>query len=210
MWPPATATPLTSSPQETYTYLAGRGYGYGPVFTGLKTAWREGRHIYAEVELPEQAHADAARFTLHPALLDASLHAMLINPERDSESEATLLPFAWSGLTIHATGATSLRVHLTLQSDDYSDITLHITDPTGRPVLTADSLHMRAATARQLNTTSASASLHHLAWPALPETRNAGITEEPVLWHVNADAVSGSVPERARALTHTALEQVQR
>ncbi|WP_254388002.1 polyketide synthase dehydratase domain-containing protein, partial [Streptomyces sp. TBY4] len=149
---------------------------------------------------------------------------MLINPESDSTSQPTLLPFAWSGVTIHATGATSLRVHLTLQTDDYSDITLHITDPTGRPVLTADSLHVRAATAEQLTEARAvqSDTVFAVDWTGLPVPEAAGrLMElaavpadgplpESVVWHVNADAVSGSVPERARALTHTALEQVQR
>ena len=45
-----------------YERLAGQGYGYGPAFQGLRAAWRRGAEVFAEVVLPEQAHAEAARF----------------------------------------------------------------------------------------------------------------------------------------------------
>ncbi|MEV0186888.1 acyltransferase domain-containing protein, partial [Streptomyces sp. NPDC050625] len=50
MWPPtgAEAVPVDG----LYGRLADRGYGYGPVFQGLRSAWRAGDEVFAEVELP--------------------------------------------------------------------------------------------------------------------------------------------------------------
>jgi len=45
------------------------GLGYGPVFQGLKAAWRDGDTLYADVALPEGMESDAASYGLHPALL---------------------------------------------------------------------------------------------------------------------------------------------
>ena len=71
-----------------YAGLAARGYGYGPAFRGLRAAWRRGEEVFAEVALPEEAAADAGPFGLHPALLDAALHAVGLGtgPRRPAEA----------------------------------------------------------------------------------------------------------------------------
>ncbi|WP_257134493.1 acyltransferase domain-containing protein, partial [Streptomyces sp. st77] len=66
-WPPAGAQAVDAS--DVYELLAGQGYGYGPVFQGLRSVWRRADEVFAEVVLPEGAQADAQRFGLHPALL---------------------------------------------------------------------------------------------------------------------------------------------
>ncbi|MFD1277130.1 polyketide synthase dehydratase domain-containing protein [Streptomyces kaempferi] len=77
-WPPPGAKPVPLD--GFYAALADTGYQYGPVFQGLKAAWRADGAWYAEVSLPEDQHKDAARYGLHPALLDAALHAQLTAP----------------------------------------------------------------------------------------------------------------------------------
>ncbi|MGV2922434.1 acyltransferase domain-containing protein, partial [Streptomyces alfalfae] len=83
-WPPtgAEATDL----EGFYTGLAELGLEYGPVFQGLRAAWRKGEEVFAEVELPEGVKAEG--FGLHPALLDAALHAIGL-----ADGEAEGLPF---------------------------------------------------------------------------------------------------------------------
>src|SRR5205823_130690 len=83
--------------------LAGLGLGYGPVFQGLRAAWRNGDEICAEVALPDEEAAEAGRFLVRPALLDSALH-----PAVDEAGELRL-PFAWRGVRVHAAGAKSLR-----------------------------------------------------------------------------------------------------
>ncbi|MGW4615969.1 polyketide synthase dehydratase domain-containing protein, partial [Rhodococcus triatomae] len=76
VWPPVGAVAV--SVEGAYERLAGQGYGYGPVFQGLRAAWQRGEEIFAEVVLPEGAGADAERFGVHPALLDAAMHAAMV------------------------------------------------------------------------------------------------------------------------------------
>ncbi|MBV1855125.1 type I polyketide synthase [Catellatospora tritici] len=133
-WPPSGADPIDVS--TAYPDLAEQGYGYGPAFQGLRAAWRRGDEIFAEVALPEQAYADAARFGLHPALLDAALHAALL-----TDGGPTALPFAWSDVTLHAVGATAARVRVT--ADGSGGVRVDLADPTGEPLLTVGALASR-------------------------------------------------------------------
>ncbi|MFD0346077.1 polyketide synthase dehydratase domain-containing protein [Kitasatospora aburaviensis] len=80
-----------------YDGLAEVGYGYGPVFQGLQAAWRVGGDVFAEVALAEDDHAAAARFGLHPALLDAALHALGL--VEGTGRGGVGLPFSWSGVS---------------------------------------------------------------------------------------------------------------
>ncbi|WP_324605225.1 polyketide synthase dehydratase domain-containing protein, partial [Streptomyces sp. NRRL WC-3549] len=71
-WPPRGAVGLDVA--GLYGQLADLGLGYGPVFRGLRAAWRRGDDLFVEVALPDGA--DVEGFGLHPALLDAALHGM--------------------------------------------------------------------------------------------------------------------------------------
>ncbi|MFG2547742.1 SDR family NAD(P)-dependent oxidoreductase [Streptomyces sp. NPDC048594] len=144
-WPPNGATPVDVS--GAYDELRDRGYAYGPVFQGLRAAWRRGDEVFAEVVLPEQAHADAERFGIHPALLDAAMHGALIDIDGSGDDD-TVLPFAWNGVHLHAAGATALRVRITRPQPD--SLVLDVSDPAGRPVLSVTSLIGRPVSAEQL------------------------------------------------------------
>ncbi|WP_425311150.1 polyketide synthase dehydratase domain-containing protein, partial [Kitasatospora aureofaciens] len=88
--------------------MAGAGFGYGPAFRGLRAAWRRGDEVFAEVALPEGT--EGAGFGLHPALFDACLHGFAL---AGSEGEAGGVPFAWEEVSLHAAGASAVRVRLT-------------------------------------------------------------------------------------------------
>ncbi|WP_307791417.1 SDR family NAD(P)-dependent oxidoreductase [Streptomyces actuosus] len=137
-WPPAGAEELDV--EDTYGRLAAAGFGYGPVFQGLRAAWRAAGEVYAEIALPEQAYADAPRYGVHPALLDSALHATAFLPLDDSAPGR--LPFSWRDVTLHATGATAVRVRLTPRDGD--SVALDVADTTGRAVASIGSLTLRA------------------------------------------------------------------
>ncbi|MGP3972104.1 SDR family NAD(P)-dependent oxidoreductase, partial [Streptomyces sp. 6N223] len=126
---------------DLYAGMAQAGYEYGPVFQGLTAAWRDGDTLYAEVALPEET--DVAGFGIHPALLDAALHTMGLARAADG----VRLPFAWSGVRLYATGATSVRVRLTPAGPD--SVALTLTDPSGAPVASIESLTARLITPEQ-------------------------------------------------------------
>ncbi|MBT2386775.1 SDR family NAD(P)-dependent oxidoreductase, partial [Streptomyces sp. ISL-11] len=142
-WPPAGATAVDS--EGCYERLADAGFGYGPVFQGLRAVWQRGEELFAEVALPEDASVTG--FALHPALLDSALHAMGLGELLDQGPEQRL-PFAWTGVNVHATGAASLRVRLAKAGHD--SVSLLIADGTGASVASVDALTLRAVTAEQL------------------------------------------------------------
>ncbi|WP_218782121.1 type I polyketide synthase [Streptomyces sp. BR123] len=165
-WPPADAEPLATD--GLYTDLAGVGMGYGPAFRGLTAAWRHGDSVYAEVALPEETAAAARDFGLHPALLDAALHTLGLGVAGGTEGEGRL-PFAWSGVTLHASGADALRVHLA-PTGAGDGVRLEIADVTGAPVATVDRLVLRAVSAEQVRAarTAHHESVFRTEWTALP------------------------------------------
>ncbi|WP_345025840.1 polyketide synthase dehydratase domain-containing protein, partial [Streptomyces sedi] len=142
-WPPAGAQPVDL--EGFYSGMAEAGYGYGPTFQGLRAAWRRGDEIYAEVELPEQARGQADEFGIHPALLDAATHALALAAPDDGRMR---LPFAWTGLSLAATGATQVRVRLSVAGPDATEVL--VADGAGRVVASAESLMVRPVTPEQL------------------------------------------------------------
>ncbi|MFI9569718.1 SDR family NAD(P)-dependent oxidoreductase, partial [Streptomyces rishiriensis] len=142
-WPPAGATPVPVDVESVYADLAERGYEYGPAFRGLRGVWTRDDEIFAEVALPEQQQEDAGRFSLHPALLDASLHAPLIYG-----TGLPRLPFSWNGITLWTRGASRLRAHFVPAGEETWQVT--VTDQKGAPVARIDALIGRQVTQEQL------------------------------------------------------------
>ncbi len=141
-WPPVGATPVPVD--DAYAELAELGYEYGPVFQGLTALWRRDGEVFAEVALPEVARSAAAHFALHPALLDAALHAVLLGGmapiTRDGE---VAVPFSWQDLTLYATGATMLRVRAVVSGPTGERIALTLADAAGAPVAEVGALTLR-------------------------------------------------------------------
>ena len=173
-WPPpgSVAVDLT----EFYPELAARGFGYGPAFHGLAEAWRLDEQIYGRVVLPEALTETTGDYGIHPVLLDAALHPIVAGLVAAVGSEQVLLPFAWSDVTLHATGATELRVRLrraASSSEDDVSASLVLADPLGQPVATVGELRLRRTTAEQVRTAARSEShyLYRVDWlpVVLPE-----------------------------------------
>ncbi|MEV4753071.1 type I polyketide synthase [Streptosporangium sp. NPDC049248] len=144
VWPPAGATAIEL--EGLYEELAEDGFAYGPVFQGLRAAWRRDDEVFAEVALPEQAVSDSGSFGVHPALLDAALHGVTFAGLDDSEGG--LLPFSWGEVCLRAAGASVLRVRLVGTGPDA--VSLSAVDAAGEPVLSARSVVLRPVSAEQL------------------------------------------------------------
>ncbi|MFF2653499.1 SDR family NAD(P)-dependent oxidoreductase [Streptomyces sp. NPDC058045] len=140
-WPPTGAEPLQLDGH--YEDFAAAGFGYGPSFRGLRAAWRHGEEILAEIAPPGQLRSEAARFALHPALLDAALHAIPLGALGPGGAgiDAGRLPFAWHGVQLHSSGAQLLRVRLAPAGED--TVSLEVADQSGLPVASVDSLTLR-------------------------------------------------------------------
>nr|AAC38064.1 PKS module 4 [Streptomyces hygroscopicus] len=198
-WPPAGAEEVDLT--GLYERLADGGLAYGPAFQGLEALWRQDGSLYAEVALPDAA-GDAAGYAVHPALFDAALHAVV----GTAELSGIRLPFAWTGVAVHATDATRLRVRL--DTDDTGAVRLLATDTTGEPVVTVDALVTRPVTADQLRRAdSGPDGLYAVEWvsyiPATPGT--VPVFERYVVEPTGDDVVA----DTHRATTDT-LAHVQR
>ena len=173
--------------------------------------WRRGGEVFVEAALPEQAKADAGRFALHPALLDAILHGIAAGGIL-AESELTRLPFEWEGLSLQAVGATRLRARITLVGDDTLAITL--LDGCGELVGRIDSLALLGIPPNRLLMSSiAEDAVYGLDWVTLP-TSNGGAgdvaTDDVTVFRCPTTiAESVAVPEATRRTLAYVLDLVQ-
>ncbi|WP_262982487.1 type I polyketide synthase [Rhodococcus sp. MTM3W5.2] len=235
VWPPSGAIELDIS--DLLDRQAVAGFEFGPAFRGLRAAWLLDDQVFAEVRLPEQCVDDARRFGLHPALLDAALHPLSFLPGWDS-TEMGRLAFSWNGVTLHATGAMTLRARLT--AIDSGTLALVVCDGSGALVAAAESYAMRAISAGGSEVGSAVESLYELSWQAAPPMSReiAGLVvlgatgpafdgesfgdlaalaaavdagyPPPETVAVRLSAIEGAdVAERAHRATHAALALVQ-
>ncbi|MFE5592472.1 SDR family NAD(P)-dependent oxidoreductase [Streptomyces sp. NPDC056549] len=144
-----------------YAELASSGYAYGPVFQGLRAARRHGSDLFAEVALPASV-TDAASYGVHPALLDAALHPIVITALEDGGRR--LLPFSWRGVTVHQPGARSVRALITGTGPDAVSLTL--LDESHAVVAEVEELVLRPVS----DAVAVPRSLHRLDWkPAVAD-----------------------------------------
>ncbi|PJN25604.1 polyketide synthase [Kitasatospora sp. CB02891] len=172
-WPPPGAVPIPVD--DLYERFDASGYGYGPAFRGLTTAWRRGDEIFTEVRLPEDRNRSAAAFGVHPALLDAALQGLFLSAEPETgpgpDRPSAGLPFSWSGVRLHASGATALRVRLGFRPD--GSVSIDATDPHGLPVVSVEALAVRPIDLDALRPVGGPESLYRVQWSAAPATAPA-------------------------------------
>ncbi|MDG9721099.1 type I polyketide synthase, partial [Streptomyces sp. DH24] len=135
VWPPTGAEPVELTGH--YEVLADAGLAYGPSFQALRQAWRRGDDVFAEVSLPPGTVTDG--YGVHPALLDAVLHAAGFTGA--GGDEGTALPFTWADVALFASGARTVRARLTPTGERTVAITA--TGPDGQPVFAVGSLSVR-------------------------------------------------------------------
>ncbi|MFI0781114.1 SDR family NAD(P)-dependent oxidoreductase, partial [Streptomyces sp. NPDC021212] len=188
VWPPtgAVAVPV----EDLYEVLGDRGVDYGPAFRGVRAAWRRGDVLYAEAGLAEEQQSDAALFHLHPALLDSVLQGMGLMPSE--EAEQVRMPFTWRGVTLHAMGASALRLRLRPAGPDTVDVLM--ADGTGRPVASADALVVRTFREEELAVSPDAYRdwLYRVDWPELPEAPRALPDGSWAVLGGNADGMLGA------------------
>lgn len=147
VWPPPGAVPVEVG--DGYEQLAERGYGYGPAFRGLNAVWRRGDEVFAEVTLPVDAGLTVAGFGVHPVMLDAALHAVILTADASEVPDGSVLvPFAWQGVSLHAAGASAVRARIAPVGP--SSVSIELTDALGLPVLSVASMLARPVTDQQL------------------------------------------------------------
>ena len=218
VWPPAGAEPAELG--GLYAELAETGYGYGPAFRGLRAAWRRGDELFAEVALPEGVDGDG--FGVHPALLDAVLHATGLASAAGLAGIAgppgqVMLPFTWSGVSVRGPGSSVLRARLSPARDAARSagggLSLAAADETGRPVVSVASVVLRPVAAGELAAGELAAAdgvrdaLSGVEWVPVPVREADG--PAPEVLQAGARAGAGSGPEAVRAEVGRVLGLIQ-
>ncbi len=202
-WPPAGAESLPVA--DLYDRLAERGFDYGPAFQGLTAAWRDGEEIYAEVELAEAQREEATRYTIHPALLDATLHGALLAGLHSEEQGSARMPFSWSGVSVLAAGPEALRVRL---QGGEEQVAIDLCDAEGIPLAKIGSLRTRPVSPEQMRSARATGQeLFELNWvkTPLPEASKLETTLlDTRTWELDADPI-----EASHAIAAKGLEAIQ-
>ncbi|MFG3703009.1 polyketide synthase dehydratase domain-containing protein, partial [Micromonospora sp. NPDC047620] len=167
---------------DFYPAAADAGYDYGPTFQGLRQAWQHDGTLYADITISDTHHdnPDDGGHAIHPALLDAALHPLLL-AHTTTRGGTPLVPFTWTGVTIHTTGATHARAILTQPTPDTATITLHHTD--GTPLATINHLQLRPLP------TTTNTTLLNLHWR--PATGGAGGLTDHVVVGPDPHGVGG-------------------
>ncbi|WP_461001000.1 type I polyketide synthase, partial [Streptomonospora sediminis] len=166
-WPPVGAQPVDTA--DYYDRLAAAGIDYGAAFRGLRSVWRRGGEVFAEVALPEGAAGGAEPYLLHPALLDAALQSAGFAP---SAADQQRMPFVWNRVALYSAGAPTLRCRLSQPAED--TLTLSVADTSGAPVAEVGALRMRPVTADQLGAANTASALHTLDWVPIASGTPAG------------------------------------
>jgi acyl transferase domain-containing protein/NADPH:quinone reductase-like Zn-dependent oxidoreductase/acyl carrier protein len=172
-WRPREAQPVPL--HDFYTEQARRGYQYGPAFRCVQAAWHHEDRVFAEISFdalatdtdgsgPASARAESG-FIIHPALLDAALHPLLIYI---SEKQARM-PYTIASVRLLKRGATRLRV--TLPASFPERFTITIADDTGETVMVLEDIDARLTTAEQLHQTLLGTGIsHQLRWDSFAHT----------------------------------------
>ncbi|WP_165986444.1 type I polyketide synthase [Streptomyces sp. YIM 98790] len=138
----------TVSGDDFYAACAARGLHYGPAFRGITGLRRDATEVLAEVVLPRRCRAGARPHSVHPALWDAALQAVLAL----CEEGVTVVPTAVRRIDLHGdlaepvTEVWSHAVELPCEGGEQCfDVTLFTA---GRqPLLTMTGVRMRPLTA---------------------------------------------------------------
>ncbi|WEB45356.1 SDR family NAD(P)-dependent oxidoreductase [Streptomyces yunnanensis] len=170
-WPPGDASEVDVD--DHYD-----GTEFGAAFHGLQAVWVRGDDTFVEAELPDGLVPDAPSFGLHPALLEAALHATAFSDVGDKEH----LSYAasWQDVSLHASGAAAVRARITRTGAD--SVSLTAVDAAGEPVLSARNLTLRAlAEAPKRAARGQRDRLLRLEWVPAPHTEDVPALRSTVL-----------------------------
>ncbi|MEV0610941.1 SDR family NAD(P)-dependent oxidoreductase [Polymorphospora rubra] len=207
-WPPPGAVEVDVA--GLYERMSEVGLDYGPVFQGLTGAWRVGESVWAEVEVP----LEGAGFAVHPALLDAALHAAaLTSVGRDG----AMVPFSFSGARVLASGASRVRVRVRPCGDDALSVLM--VDHGNLPVVVVDEVAVRPVARLQVSAGVGGDALFAVEWTPVDvvvgQTPSYGAWEavrhlqhvpDVVVW----ECPGGVEPGAVRAAVAGVLDVVQR
>src|SRR5262249_49157122 len=130
---------------------------------------------------------------VHPALLDAALHATALTGPTDEIK----MPYAWTGVTLYSVGAATLRVRVAPSGG--GGVSVWAVDDLGVPVLSVDSVVLRSVPADRVG--GAGDGLLRVGWVRV--VSGGGVVDGRVF---RCEPASGGVAGAVRTAVLSALE----
>ncbi|GAA3543221.1 type I polyketide synthase [Amycolatopsis ultiminotia] len=177
VWPPVVGDRVDG--QQVYRALGDLGFGYGPVFQGVRAVWSGGEEVFAELALDTDTAARATAFGLHPALLDAVFHAAVGHLADGGPDGRAPLPFAFDGVQLAQSGVGALRARIARTAPN--TFCVDAVDETGALVLSVESVRVRPIERQALARLRGAAPLFDLEWVAVPAVSKVDIGRVVVL-----------------------------
>ncbi|KEO82566.1 type I polyketide synthase [Tumebacillus flagellatus] len=110
--------PDAAAPSDFYRDVAGKGLEYGPTFRSIDQLYLGNGEALAHLRLHEKLHADAGRFLMHPALLDACGHLLLATDEVEAGSDLIYMPVGIREVRVYGSFDQEVWSHASLKHDE--------------------------------------------------------------------------------------------
>ena len=178
---------------ELYERLGNLGLEYGPCFRGVREFYLGEHEALAKVQLTDGLAKE--KYVMHPALLDACLHAypLILDGanEKKTDRNSSYLPVSLEGFRCYQDGIDQAWAHLRLRSvekDDTQVVDIRIYDDAEQPVADLQGLTVRLLPLTKLRPSRTDTLFYRLAWRK--SIRNAAYAQTdraPKSWIVFAD-----------------------
>ncbi len=204
---PQDATELWN--QDTYTRLAEAGLGYGPAFRGVRSAVKTADGaVLARLSLPHAARDVSDPYPVHPALLDAALHAAA-SFDRDGR---VMVPVAVGRSTLPPGAPVELTARIRRTGDCGGDALLDVElwDTDGLPAGRLERVRVRAANPADVDGASRlGRHLYEVSWHAAsPDAPGEPVSEDGVRFWPPAEP-GADAAALAQEWAATALAEIQ-
>ncbi len=119
-----------------YATIRAAGLNYGEKFRCVQQLWHRGHEMLARLELPDELVQESRRNYIHPALLDACLHAVFAHIHRSDDPQRVFLPYRIDAVRFYQRPTRGLwsRVSVSQNDDDYLTSDTSVYDETGELV----------------------------------------------------------------------------
>ena len=203
----------TLSIADFYARLNKLGLEYGPGFRGVQELYLGQNETLTKVKLPDGLAN--TQYLMHPAFLDACLHAYPLVLDGVGKTERDLhqsyLPISLEGYRCYQDGIDKAWVHTKLRSvekDDTQVVDIQVYDDAERPVADLEGLSLRRlplGRVKQPEVSSTDNLFYRSVWrKSVRQTDNPGKDRAPASWLLFADArgVAAALAGKLEAAGH--------
>jgi acyl transferase domain-containing protein/acyl carrier protein len=192
---------------QFYEKLRGLGVDFGAEFRGLRKAWSATGQAYGEVEFTPAVTAEADKYQLHPAFLDACFHVSAIVMETlpGADDGRMYLPIGVDQFRFFNAPSASVRSYARARDasrrGEMIVLDVYVESTNGEPVASIEGLRCRRANRRmmeQRNEARVSDWLYQIAWKPVALASRQGAATGTWLVFADDQGYAGRLAEEVR------------